>query len=204
MRRRFLLILALGLGVALVAAAVVARDRHRAHRATPLPPSAVSVIGDSLNLGSEPALQEALPGWTFHADDVVGRSTATGLGRLRAAGSSLAQYVVVSLGTNDPSSAVDAFRSGVAEALRIAGPNRCVVWATIHRDGNSYAAFNEVLRSAAARNRNVRLVEWASMIDKHPDWLAFDGIHGNPDGYAARAEAVVAAMMSCHEAGVAG
>ena len=204
MRRRFLLILALGLGVALVAAAVVARDRHRSHQATPLPPSAVSVIGDSLNLGIEPALREALPGWAFHADDVVGRPTATGLEHLRAAGSSLAPYVVISLGTNDPSSAVDAFRSDVAEALRLTGANRCVVWATIHRDGNAYAPFNEVLRAAAERNRNVRLVEWAAMIDKHPDWLGFDGIHGNPDGYVARAEAVVAAMRSCHEAGVGG
>ena len=204
MRRRLLLILALGIGVALAAAAVVAHERTPGQRAAPLPPSAVSLVGDSLNLGMEPALEEALPRWTLHADDVVGRGTATGLERLRAAGSSLAPYVVISLGTNDPSAALDAFRSDVAEALRIASPNRCVVWATIHRDGHAYNAFNDVLRAVAGRNRNVRLVEWAKMIDQHPDWLAFDGIHGNPAGYAARADAVVAAMRSCHEAGVGG
>jgi lysophospholipase L1-like esterase len=202
MRRRSLLILALAAAVALAAATVVARERTPSHRATVLPPSAVSLVGDSLNLGTEPALQEALPRWTFHVDDVVGRATATGLERLRAAGESLAPYVVVSLGTNDPVAEVDAFRMAIAEALRIAGPNRCVVWATIHRDGNAYDSFNGVLRAAAKRNRNVRLVEWAEMIDKHPEWLASDGIHGNPDGYVARAEAVVAAMRSCHEAGV--
>src|SRR5260221_8661518 len=202
MRRRLLLILALGIVVALVAAAVVARERTQAHRTTTLPRSAISMVGDSLNLGTEPPLREALPRWTFHTDDVVGRASETGVGVLRAAASSLAPYVVISLGTNDPSSAVDAFRSDVAEALRITGPNRCVVWATIQRDGSAYDAFNNVLRAAATRNRNVRLVEWAAMIDKHPEWLASDGIHGNGDGYAARSVAVVAAMRSCHEAGL--
>ncbi|MCP6769387.1 hypothetical protein NL529_31525, partial [Klebsiella pneumoniae] len=79
---------------------------------------------------------------------------------------------------------------------------RCVVWATIHRNGTAYDAFNEVLRAAASRNRNVRLVEWSAMIEKHPDWLAFDGIHGSADGYAARAAAIVAALRSCHDAGI--
>ena len=159
------------------------------------------MVGDSLNLGTEPLLRDALPRWTFRTDDVVGRSTATGLERLRAA--TLAPYVVISLGTNDPVSEVEAFRAAVADALQIAGPNRCVIWATIHRDGNAYDPFNDVLRAATDRNRNLRLIEWAQMIDKHPDWLAYDGIHGNPDGYAARAEAVLGAMRSCHAAGFA-
>ena len=199
MRRGLLLILALGIAIAI---AVVGNGRRHAGHAAKLPASAVSLVGDSLNLGTEPPLRDALSGWTFHADDVVGRATATGVDHLRGAGSSLAPYVVISLGTNDPPADVEAFRSDVGEALRIAGPTRCVVWATIHRDGDAYTAFNDVLRDAAARNRNLRLVEWAEMIDKHPAWLAFDGIHGSPDGYAARADAIVAAMRSCHEAGI--
>ena len=160
------------------------------------------MVGDSLNLGTEQPLREALRGWTFRTDDVVGRDTATGIERLRAERSSLAPYVAVSLGTNDPSSAVDSFRSDVDATLSIVGSRRCVIWATIHRDGSAYDAFNEVLRAAASRNRNVRLVEWSVMVDKHPDWLAFDGIHGNPAGYVARAAAVVAAMRSCYAAGI--
>jgi lysophospholipase L1-like esterase len=200
MRRRSLLILALGVVVALVAAAAIAREQTRVHRPTALPVSAVSLVGDSLNLGTEPPLRDALPRWMLRTDDVVGRSTAIGLERLRAA--TLAPYVVISLGTNDPVAEVDAFRAAVAEALQIAGPTRCVIWPTIHRDGNAYDPFNDVLRAASRRNRNLRLIEWAHMIDKHPDWLAYDGIHGSPDGYAARAEAVVAAMRSCHGAGL--
>ncbi len=201
MRRRSLLIVALGLA-ALVALVLVVRDRQPANRSPVLPGSAVSLVGDSLNLGTEPALRSALRHRTFTTDDVVGRDAATGIDRLRRAGSTLAPYVVISLGTNDPLSAVGAFRSDVAEALRLAGSHRCVVWATIHRDGDAYDAFNDVLRAAAARNRNLRLVEWSAMIDKHPEWLAADGIHGSPDGYVARAEAVVAALRSCHSAGI--
>ena len=200
MRRRSLLILALAVGVALIAAGVVARERTRVHRGTTLPPSAVSMVGDSLNLGTEPPLRDALPRWTFRTDDVVGRSTATGLERLRAA--TLAPYVVISLGTNDPVSEIDAFRAAVADALQITGPSRCVIWATIHRDGNAYDPFNDLLRAATRKNRNLRLIEWAQMIEKHSGWLAYDGIHGSASGYAARAEAVVAALRSCHDAGL--
>jgi lysophospholipase L1-like esterase len=201
MRRRLLLTL-----VAVVAV-LVTLSIFRPWRLTvvfveSLVPSKVLLVGDSLNVGIEQNLRDRLPRWQVSADDEIGRPTATGVERLRAAGASLAPYLVLSLGTNDSASEVDAFRGDVAEALRIAGPNRCVVWATIHRDGNADDSFNGVLRAAATRNRNVRLVEWAEMIDKHPEWLALDGIHGNPDGYAARAEAVVAAMRSCHEAGI--
>lgn len=201
MRRRSLLILALGVALAIAIPAVVTRERRHPRNTVALPASSVSLVGDSLNVGIEPALQAALPNWTFETDDVVGRGTETGLERLRAAGSSLAPYVVISLGTNDPSSEVDAFRRDVDEVLRITGRRRCVVWATIHRDGG-YDAFNDVLRAAAKRNRNLRLVDWSAMIDAHPDWLAFDGIHGNADGYAARVAAVVDEMRSCHDAGV--
>ena len=201
MRRRSLLIVALGVVVALAAAAAISRERTRAHHASALPVGAMSMVGDSLNLGTESPLRDALPRWTFRTDDVIGRSTATGLERLRAA--TLAPYAVISLGTNDPSSELDAFRIAVADALRIAGPRRCVIWATIHRDGNAYDSFNDVLRAATRENRNLRLIEWAQMIDRHPDWLAYDGIHGSQAGYAARAEAVLGAMRSCHAAGLA-
>ena len=203
MRRRSPLITVLVPALVVVTVAVIAL--HRSSTLEPLPPSSsVALIGDSLNLGTEESLREKLSGWTFVIDDVVGRQTAIGIDRLEAAGSSLAPYVVVSLGTNDPASAVASFRAGVRRAVGLVGPRRCLVWATIHRDGGAYAAFNAVLRAEAKLNRNVRVVEWAAMIDVHPEWLAPDGIHGTPDGYRARAAADVEAMLQCHDAGVGG
>lgn len=203
MRRRLLLTIALGTAAAVgFSLALVAHRRADARHALPLPRSAVSLVGDSLNLGVEAPLQQALPGWDFHADDVVGRSTATGIERLRSAGASLAPYVVVSLGTNDPASSVAAFRRDVREALRIAGPRRCVIWSTIHRDGNAYDAFNQALAAVDGRRWNLRLVDWERMIAAHPEWLAADGVHGSPDGYSARAASIVDAMRLCHDFGV--
>ena len=157
----------------------------------------VSLVGDSLNVGVEPYLQKELRGWQISADDVVGRSTATGIEHLRLQGAALGSYVVVSLGTNDPVEAVDAFRADVVELLQVATARRCVLWATIHREGDAYEPFDEILRDASTRNRNLRLVEWTSMIRAHPDWLATDGIHGTTDGYQARAKAIVDAMRTC-------
>jgi len=201
MRRRTLILVALATVVAAAVLVALHRSTRRASTAAP-PTSAVSLVGDSLNVGVEPYLRDRLPRWTINADDEVGRPTSTGLDHLRAAASSLAPYVVISLGTNDPVTAVADFRRAVEDAVRLAGPHRCVVWAAIHRDGAAYEPFNGVLRSVAARNRNLRIVEWGAMVDGTPSYLAADGIHGSPSGYAARAKEIVAAMRGCYDDGV--
>jgi hypothetical protein len=198
MRRRIVVTGVITIVAAGVAAGVIAPEvAWRKSTKPALRPGKVSLVGDSLNLGVEPYLQSELQGWQVETDDVVGRSTATGIEQLQAQSASLGSYVIVSLGTNDPVETVDAFRAGVVEALRIATPRRCVVWATIRRDGDAYEPFDRVLRDASRGNRSLRLVEWTSMIRAHPEWLAGDGIHASADGYEARAKAIVDAMRTC-------
>ena len=187
---------------AATAVAVVLGQRRGHSSSAPPPRNSVSLVGDSLNVGVEPYLQSALPGWTMHTDDEIGRPTAIGLEHLHAEQSTLAPYVVISLGTNDAQSAVAAFEHAVDEALALAGSHRCVVWLTVHRDGDAYEPFNAALRDLAARDENLRVVEWGRMVEQHPSYLAPDGIHGSPDGYAARTKAIVAAMRSCYDDGV--
>ena len=171
---------------------------HIVHRSrVALERGSVTLVGDSLNVGVEPYLTEELPGWDVHTDDVVGRPTTIGLERLTSQSSTLGRYLVISLGTNDSESSVGAFGAAVGDVLGLAGKGRCVVWATIHRNGDAYEPFNDALRAAASRNPNLRLVDWAAMVDAHPDWLVSDGVHATPDGYRERAKAVVAAMRSC-------
>ncbi|MEO5634031.1 hypothetical protein [Gaiella sp.] len=157
----------------------------------------VTLVGDSLNVGIERYLPDALPGWKMVANDEVGRVTPQGIAELEARTPTLSNYVVVSLGTNDPSTEVTAFRKDVARFLGLVGPNRCVVWATIWRDGKPNDAFNEVLRDAARANRRVTLVEWAEMVERNPELLAPDGLHGNEEGYLERAREVAAAVKGC-------
>lgn len=157
----------------------------------------VGLVGDSLNVGIEAYLAEALPGWKLEADDVVGRSTAGGLEALAGAGAGLAPRVVVSLGTNDAAGDVDGFASGVAKAMALVGPDRCVVWATIHRDGDAYEPFNEILRAEADERPNLVVVDWARTVDDDPGLLVADGVHPTAEGYLIRAEAVARAVRSC-------
>jgi lysophospholipase L1-like esterase len=165
--------------------------------AAPVSRGTVTLIGDSLNVGIEPYVPDALPGWKVVANDQVGRITPQGIAELEAGRPVLSNYVVVSLGTNDPPSEIAAFRRDVARVLALVGPNRCVVWATIWRDERPNEAFNQVLRDAAKANRRLTLVEWAEMVEQNPDLLAPDRLHGNENGYRERARKVAAAVKSC-------
>lgn len=178
--------------------------RNGNNGATPVTKGTVTLVGDSLNAGVERYLPSALPGWKIVANDRVGRTTAQGIAEIEARRPALASHVVVSLGTNDPPEAVASFRRDVARLLALTGPNRCVVWATIWRDNAPNDAFNAVLREAAGANRRLRLIEWAAMIEQHPEWLAHDGLHGNETGYRERAVAVAAETTGCAPARTVG
>jgi hypothetical protein len=178
-----------------VVALVVVRNPH--HSSPAVSRGTVSLVGDSLNVGIEQYVSGALPGWKVVANDRVGRMTSEGIAELEAGRPTLSNHVVVSLGTNDPPTAVTAFRKDVERLLELVGPNRCVVWATIWRDGEPNVAFNQILRDAAGANRRLTLVEWAEMVERNPGLLAPDGLHGSDVGYRERARAVSAAVKGC-------
>lgn len=190
MRLPFALVLAIAVGAA---ALVLLRDDDdgTAHVA-----GSVTLVGDSLNVGIEPYLADALPGWRIDAHDRVGRATPEGVEELRRV-ESLAPVVVVSLGTNDPEGSEAEFRRLLDEAIAIAGPGRCVVWATIVRDGARRTGFDDVLRDALSRHASLRLVDWADMVEHDRSLLAADAVHGTPEGYARRAAETARAVRSC-------
>jgi lysophospholipase L1-like esterase len=187
--------LALVLAVAIAVAVVVARQRDDGSSATVT--GSVTLVGDSLNVGIEPYLADELDGWRIDLHDEVGRATSAGVDELHALRRSLAPVVVVSLGTNDAEGSEEDFRALVDEALALAGPDRCVVWATVVRDGEERTAFDRVLRDAGDAHPNLRLVEWASLVEDDPSLLASDRVHGTPDGYARRAEETARAVRAC-------
>jgi lysophospholipase L1-like esterase len=191
-----LLLLAVAAGIAVIAATGDEED------ATADDTGALTLVGDSLNVGTDPPLREQLPRWEIDAYDQVGRSTAEGVDVLRERASSLSPVVVVSLGTNDLDGTEAEFRELVAKAVAIVGRGRCLVWATVYR-GEERSGFNDVLRDSAAAHENVRLVEWASLVAESPELLEHDGVHGTPDGYARRAAETIRAIRACPERGTA-
>ena len=191
MRLSLVILLAVAIAVAVYA---VARpdDDTRSREA-----GAATLVGDSLNVGIEPYLGDELRGWRLDAHDLVGRATQEGIDELRSLEGRLAPVVVVSLGTNDADGSEPEFRKLVNEAVAIVGPRRCLVWATVVRDGTPRTGFNRALEDARSAHRNVRLVEWAAMVGDNGELLAGDLVHGTPEGYAQRAEETAHAIHDC-------
>jgi hypothetical protein len=154
------------------------------------------LLGDSLNVGIEPWLPDALPGWTIVSASRVGMATYEGVGVLARTDDRQTSHVIVSLGTNDSPDGVAGFRTEVRRVLQAIGPGRCVVWATVWR-GEANPAFDAVLRDAGAARSRIRIVDWSEMVTEHPDWLAPDGVHATDEGYRERARAIAAAARSC-------
>lgn len=151
-------------------------------------------LGDFLAVGAGGPLADALPGWTVNTDAVSGRATAAAVARLEARrADELPSVFAVSLGANDAPTATRAFRASVQRVLKIAGPNRCVLWIKIRRpplNGTSYAELNRVLRTLARSNDNLRVVDAAGE-------LARDNVHLTSGGYRTRAHSIGKAARGC-------
>jgi len=157
-------------------------------------------FGDSLAIGTGLFLAGVLPGWTVRESHSVSRHAYEGPTGLRAFGSGLPRVVLISLGTNDDPGTVLRFSGYVRDAVRIAGPHRCVIWSTIVRppyNGVSYDGYNTVLRRAARAYPNLRLLDWEGLARAHPQWFGSDGVHPSADGYRARAAAVAQVVKRC-------
>jgi lysophospholipase L1-like esterase len=161
---------------------------------------AVLSLGDSLGVGTDRHLGRYLPGWSVRLDSAVSARAADVPAALRSFGDALPRVIVVSAGTNDDPGGVAGFARSVRETLALAGPSRCVVWATIVRPpyrGVSYAALNDALAALDRRYATLRVLDWAAMARAHPGWFGRDGVHPSSAGYRARASAVARLVERC-------
>jgi lysophospholipase L1-like esterase len=172
-----------------IAAAVLLPSASSAREATV---RSIYVDGDSIAYGTDLFLPGYLRGWTIRSAVDVSRHTYQGVASiewLRQAGA-LPYVVLVNLGTNDDPRAVAQFRSYVERVVRAAGPERCVVWATIVRPpyaGVTYTGLNGVLLRTAARSASFHVFDWRPLARTHPAWFGSDGVHPSIQGYRVRA-----------------
>jgi hypothetical protein len=165
------------------------------------PPRRLFTIGDSLAYDNRPYLQAELPHWQIQSDFSFARSARETARDLRADDrrEPLPPVINVSSGTGDDPSRPGRFRRAVRRVMRLAGPQRCVVWANVYRpklDQPTFDAINLVLAAEAARWPNLRVIDWSSMILAHRDWLV-DLIHVNAEGNRARAAALAREVHAC-------
>jgi lysophospholipase L1-like esterase len=150
------------------------------------------VDGDSIAYGTDLFLPRFLRGWTIRSAVDVSRHTYEGVASIEALEreGALPYVVVVNLGTNDDPRAVTKFGSYVRRVERAAGPERCVIWATIIRPpyaGVSYDRLNGVLMRSAARSQSFHVFDWRGLARGHPAWFGSDGVHPSIQGYRIRA-----------------
>ena len=101
----------------------------------------------------------------------------------------LGSTVVVAGGYNDFE---DTFATTVERALAAlhdAGVEH-VLWLTLRAERQSYLRMNEVVRDAALRHPELRVVDWNVYSRSHPDWFQPDGLHLTRSGAVALATLV--------------
>jgi lysophospholipase L1-like esterase len=158
------------------------------------------VNGDSLAVGTKPYIPRELDGWKVTQSTAVSRHAHQGADVMRSYGRRLPRVVHVSLGTNDDPRQVEGFRASIEEVMEVAGERRCVVWTNIVRPpfkGTSYDGYNRALAGADRERDNLRVVNWARMVERNPEWLADDGVHVSAEGYRGRAKAVARQVRRC-------
>lgn len=156
----------------------------------------VLVIGDSLGVGMEPYLAPALPGYEVRTDAEIGRASAAGLEVLAQNLTPEDDVVVFALGSNDDPARAGSFAANLQAADQLAG-GRCLVLATLEVSGYSGVPeepLNRAIRTFAAGNANVRVVDWHGAVTPE---LLVDGGHATAEGYALRADLFAAAIESC-------
>jgi peptidoglycan/LPS O-acetylase OafA/YrhL len=146
------------------------------------------LTGDSVILGIRTALSEIRPLLVVNAR--VGRAAPELLQEMgrdleKAAGST----VVMDLGNNDllTEDTVRAIFELVQESSKVVVVNTAVP--RPYRDAN-----NELVAELAAQYSNVRVVDWNSISDGHPEYFAPDGVHLVPTGVSAYVMAIDEAL----------
>ena len=147
-------------------------------------PGSVSLIGDSLTVGCTASFKALVP--DANVDGVVGRQMAAGfdvVNSMKSAGT-LGDKVIIELGTNG----VFSQESG-QQLIDAIGSDKQIYWVNTYGPGLSwYAEVNAVISALCNANSNVKLIDWASTGQAHPEYFAGDGIHMTGAGYSAYAQ----------------
>jgi lysophospholipase L1-like esterase len=166
----------------------------------------VVVLGDSNTYASAPEIVDAFASGGLTAD-VRGISSSglkdNAIDWLPAAAEVAAAQpaaVVIALGTNDETNALDTttFAGRAEELLAALGPLP-VVWVTHSQDGVAHPIeyeqqVNDAIRALPATHPNVTVLDLAPLIAASPDVLGDDRLHYEGDGREWFAEQIAAAV----------
>lgn len=150
----------------------------------------VTFVGDSILLSAASALVEIFPKAAI--DGKVGRqlNQSADVVRQLEANGQLADIVVVVLGSNGPFTAEQL--DNLADTI---GNKRTIFFVNTHVNRAWQDDVNTSLTEYVAKHKNAHLIDWKSIISKHPEWLYEDATHCNPDGAAGFSNLVANALF---------
>lgn len=147
-------------------------------------PTNALVVGDSVMLGAQQALKNAMPGITVDAKVARQFDTILQVVQWYASRDQIPGPLVVHAGTNGTFEEADLDR-----LFEIAGDRPVLlVNAKVERPWEDLV--NERLAAAARRHSNAVLVDWYSVAGEHPEWFVADGAHLRPEGARALGELI--------------
>lgn len=178
-------------GAAVTAPATTAAPAPVPPTTATAPPSVVTqtptdalAVGDSVLLGAQSAVKDAMPGITVDAK--VGRqfNRIIDLVRWYIDNGKVPGPLIIHAGTNGTFSDADLDR-----VIRMAGTRRVLlVNAKVERPWQGLV--NQRLAAAADRYPNAVLVDWQGLSSSRPEWFAPDGAHLTPAGARAFADLI--------------
>jgi lysophospholipase L1-like esterase len=166
-------------------------------------PQNVLVVGDSLQVGTGPYLEQELRAASVEIDGRQSRGSQAGLVSLRSRLRPDHTVVIFDLGTNDDPTNPNALYSTMSSARQETG-DRCLVVATILRPsyrGVTVEGMNAAVERFALDNPGVQLVDWYGIATSTPGILYGDGVHARPEGYALRGRLLADAVRNCGRGG---
>ncbi|MGO9558853.1 MAG: hypothetical protein ACLPQS_12600 [Acidimicrobiales bacterium] len=142
----------------------------------------VTVVGDSVTVDAQPALQALIP--KCQVDAQVGEQWETGIAALQQLRDSgqLGSIVVVALGTNGPVSV-----SEFAQMMSVLHGVSRVVFVTDHAPDYWEEQNNAIFFAQVPHYATARIANWDAAAKANPSWLYSDGTHmpiGGPGAYA--------------------
>ena len=98
----------------------------------------------------------------------------------------LGDVIVLNLGTNGECSS-----ECKEQYMKLIG-DRKVYW--VNATNPDFASFNPNLIAFAKKHKNIRIIDWISVINKHPEYLIYDRVHPTVTGCKVYAETIYNAI----------
>lgn len=137
----------------------------------------ITAVGDSVMADGSTTLQGIFP--KMYIDAKVGRQVdeiIPILQSLKASGK-LSKTILVSEGTNGPFTP-----QTMSQIMKIAG-KRKVYWVNVHVPTKTWQnQVNNDLKKSAKKYSNLKIINWYSYCQNHPEWFYGDNVHPNPKG----------------------